>query len=75
MSRYWDNFYAQRDRDRDNIKKVDVKQLIRGVVIKKQITNTTNTTTMSDKIKGLFNERQYQRANQFSMYNWWVSTY
>ena len=58
MSRYWDNFYAQRDRDnRDNIKKVDVKQLIRGVIIKKQITNTTTTTTMSDKIKGLFNER------------------
>lgn len=56
MSKYWDNFYAQRDRDNiDNIKKVDVKQLIRGVIIKKQITNTT--TTMSDKIKGIFNER------------------
>lgn len=59
MSKYWDNFYAQRDRDNiDNIKKVDVKQLIRGVIIKKQITNTTTTTTtMSDKIKGIFNER------------------
>lgn len=55
MSRYWNEFYAQRDRNNsDNIKKVDVKQLIRGVIIKKQ---TTNTATMSDKIKRIFNER------------------
>lgn len=56
MSKYWDNFYAQRDRDNiDSIKKVDVKQLIRGIVVVKKQTTTTNNIT--DSIKRIFNER------------------
>ena len=55
MSKYWNDFYANRDRDNiDNIKKVDVKQLIRGVVVKKQ---TTTNNNLVDNIKRIFSEK------------------